>query len=40
MKRRAATISAVTTIQEHNNNLDVNIGPTMKLVHPGKKKKG
>ncbi len=40
MKRRAATTSEVTTIHEHNNNLDVNIGPTMKLVHPGKKKKG
>jgi len=34
-KRRAATINTLTTTQD-TNNLDVNIEPTVKLVHPGK----
>jgi len=38
VKKRAQTITTITTTKEdnHNNNLDVNIEPTTKLIHPGK----
>ena len=39
IKKRAATIAAMLTAQDSKNNLDVNIEPTVKLVHPGKPRK-
>lgn len=35
IKNRAITTIPMPTIKDSNNNLDVNIEPTIKLVHPG-----